>query len=269
MENIFEFDDYKAFLTQFLNSDRSLRGTQSAMARHLQCQPASLYQILKNKADLTEEQALRMTSFLKFDVDQRDYFLNLVRLGKASSVDLRAFFSSELARLKRARLNLKNRVDANEPVSDEAFWEYYVSTPIPAKIHVLTSSKKFQTSKAIAQRLSIDEDVVLATLRRLLQKELVSFRNEKWSFMNRSIHFAKESKQNQRLQINRRVEALSAVIAASDSEAVHFSSHFTIDASSLEKLHRIIADFVKSSQKVIHAGGTDESYVLNIDLFRS
>ena len=269
MESLFEHTDYKAFLGAALKKNGVVRGTQSTMARHLKCQPSYLYQVLKRKADLTEDQALRVTSFFEFDHSERDYFLNLVRYGKASSTELKTFFLAEIERQRLLRRNLKNSIAAEQPSADEVFWEYYVATSLPSQIHILTSSKNYQSLKAISLKLALPEEEVLRHLKRLLEKDLVGNKDRKWFYKNASNHFEKESKFNIRLQKNRLIDALNSINLSVEKDSVHFSSQFTIDSKSLEKLRALLADYVKSSHKIIHLAGTDEAHVLNIDLFRS
>lgn len=51
------------------------------------------------------------------------------------------------------------------------------------------------------------------------------------------------------------------------SSNTHFSTLFTLDKDSLKKLQDLIANFVQEAHGLIHKGGSDEAYVLNLDLF--
>ena len=48
---------------------------------------------------------------------------------------------------------------------------------------------------------------------------------------------------------------------------LHFSTLFTLDAEALAQLRTMVTNFVESAQTKIHQGGSDEPFVLNIDLF--
>jgi len=267
MTNIFEYTDYKAFLEAALKSSTAKRGLQSAMSRHLGCQASYLYQVLKGKAELTEDQAFKTTTFFKFNELERDYFLCLVRFSKATSPELRKFLSSEIEKKSAQYADLKNRVNAPHAPVDDAFWDYYFATTLPSSIHILTSSENYQTVKALAQKLCVSEEEVLNHLNRLEEKKLVRHADKKWQYAHSSIHFANDSKFNQQLQSGRRVQALSTLEKVGATQNTHFSTLFTLDKESHKKLQDLIAKFVENAHGVIHKGGTDEGYILNLDLF--
>jgi uncharacterized protein (TIGR02147 family) len=269
MANVFEYKNYKTYLETVLKSSTSQRGLQSAMARTLGCQASYLYQILKGKADLTEDQAFKATLFLKFNEAERDFFLCLVRKAKASSPELREFLENEIEVKMAQHQDLKNRVNAPLAPADDQFWESYFSSVIPSHIHILTSSKKYQSVKSLAQKLSLPEEDVLQHLHRLQEKNLVEHVDKKWVYANSSIHFAKDSKFNRQMQQSRRIEGLNLLNQALQKDNVHFSTLFTLDRESLKKLQDLIAQFVESAHHLIHEGGTDEAYILNLDLFEA
>ena len=267
MANIYEYRDYRKFLSDVLKSNSARRGIQSSMARHIGCQASYLYQILKGKADLTDDQAYKVTTFLKFSGPERELFFCLVRRAKASTPELQKFLSNDIERRVTEHLDLKARVGASLP-PDNGFWDYYFFTCVPSFIHILTSSKNFQTTKALAQKLSLSEETILYHLKRLNEHKLVDYRDMKWVYACSSIHFEKESRHNHQMQINRRLQSLAFLNQHSAGEdSVHFSTLFTLDPKSLQKLKMILADFVEKAQQTIHDGGTDDAFVLNLDLF--
>lgn len=267
MTSVFEYRNYKTYLEAVLKSESSQRGIQSAMARYLGCQAAYLYQVLKGKAELTEDQAFKTTLFLKFNEEEREYFFCLVRYAKASSLELRRFLEKEVERKIQNHKDLKNRVDAPRPHEDNEFWDYYFSSIIPSSVHMLTSSKKYQNIKNLAQKLFLSEEEILFHLHRLHERKLVHFDGKIWTYANSSIHFPKDSKFNHQMQKSRRIQCLSVLNQSLQDENVHFSSLFTLDGESLEKLRSLIGDFVQNAHGIIHQGGMDEMYILNLDLF--
>jgi uncharacterized protein (TIGR02147 family) len=263
--SVFDHSSYKDFLKELIHSKGSERGIQSKLARHIGCQASYLYQVLKEKAELTEDQAFKTTTFLNFNSSERNYFLSLVRMSKASSIELRDFLLQEIQLLKIAELSLKNQADAETAQSNDQAWDYYFSSDLPSLIHVLTSSEKFQTLDAIAKKIGISNSVALLHLNRLSEFGFVSAKNKKWQYSTPSIHLPKESKHNLIMQLMRRSQIVSSVLNASEDSS-HFCSLFTLDKASYKTLRQNISDFIKKSQKLIHLGGTDEAYVLAIDL---
>jgi uncharacterized protein (TIGR02147 family) len=264
--NIFNHLNYKEFIQIAASPEQGGRGTQSRLAKSMGCQASYLYQVLKGKADLTEDQAFRATIFFGFNEREREYFIALVRTVRASSGEYREFLNRQIQRLREEDLDLKNKADSKSAPADNEAWEYYFSGTLPSLIHVLTSSEVFQSSAAIAKRLRVPTKTVDTHLAKLAKFDFLKRSNEKWVHNSPSLHFAKDSKHNLILQLMRRAQASSSLVAA-NPESTHFSSLFTLDRESFEKLRKEIAEFVLRSQKLIHQGGTDNPYVLSLDLF--
>jgi uncharacterized protein (TIGR02147 family) len=271
MKNVFDFRDYKDFLRTLVRSKESPRGTQSQLAKHLGCQSAYLYQVLKGAGNLTEDQAYKVTTFLGLSAAERDYFLLLVRLAKAGSAELRSFLMSEIHRRRSEELDLKNKIVAEAPPDNDAAWNYYFSGALPSLIHIATSSPKYQTPEAIARKLKIDVKTTSSHLTRLMGFGFVSLSEKKWHYNSPSFHFAKDSRHNLAMQVIRRSQAFSSLLGVQggdqSAERVAFSSLFTLDKKSHEELRGIVSRFVENAHKVVHGGGTDEIYVLSLDLF--
>jgi uncharacterized protein (TIGR02147 family) len=261
---VFEYRNYKDFVRSVT---RSRRGAQSDLARHIGCQAAYLYQVLNGKAELTEDQAYKVTTFLDFRRGERDYFMSLVRLSKASTSELRTFLKSEIDRLQDEELHLKNKADSEKPKDDDELWNYYFSDSLISLIHILTSSDKYRTAESIAKRLHVSNSkVVLEHLKNLSTYGLVKQEGKRWLFSSPSMHLPKDARHNLTLQLMRRSQVMNSILTQ-DAESTHFTSLFTLDLATYQKLRMEISEFVHRSQKLIHQGGSDEAYVLCLDLF--
>jgi uncharacterized protein (TIGR02147 family) len=279
MKNVFDFKDYKEFLRKVVGAKESPRGTQSQLARHLGCQSAYLYQVLKGSGNLTEDQAYKVTTFLEFTPAERDYFLLLVRVAKAGSAELRGFLSTEIQKRRDEELDLRNKTEAQTPPDNEAAWSYYFSSSLPSLIHIATSSPKFQTVEAIARKLKVEAKIVRAHLGRLLSFGFVNLHEKKWIYGSPSFHFAKDSRHNLALQLMHRSQAVSSLLndpgsnhgssqgSSHGSNHVAFSTLFTLDKKGYEDLRGMVSRFVENTHKTVHGGGTDEIYILSLDLF--
>lgn len=263
----FQYTSYKDYLRNQFQSPDSPRGLQSRLATHLECQSAYLYQVLKGSGHLTEDQAYKVTTYFNFSYWEQQYWLLLVRLEKASTPDLRKYLEAEIKKCRAEELNLKNKADSEVATDETAVWDYYFSSLLPSTIHLLTSSNKYQTVDAIAKKIGSDTQTVKSHLDQLFSYGFVKMKDKKWHHASPSYHFPKNSKYHHGVQIMRRSQTLSKLLAQPSADDTFFSSCFTLDSESYEKLRLKVADFVKTSQKIIHAGGTDEPYILSIDLF--
>ena len=270
IKSLFEFPHYKDYLRHRIHAKGSQRGLQSALARHLGCQASYLYQILKGKGELTEDQAFRATSFFKFNEAERRYFLLSLRIAKAASPELVRYLSEELRSLVEQQMDLKNKVDSSLARDDEKAWRYYFSSDMPSLIHIMTSSDKYRSIEALAKKLNVPADVIARNLEELEQHGFVTQKSGSWSHASPSIHFPKNSPFNLNLQLIRKTQAMHSVMRANElpnALSLHYSSLFSVDRKSLEQLRLMVSEFVENTQKKIHDGGTDEVAIFCIDLF--
>ena len=236
------------------------------MAKHLGCQSAYLYQILKGKGDLTDDQAFKVTTFLGFNKAEQNFFLLNVRLAKAGSLELRNFLTEEISKILQEEQDLKNKADSVLAEKNEDVWNYYFSGSLPSLIHIMTSSNAFRTSENIAKYLQISNKLANDHLKSLNEFGFVISKAGKWYHASPSIHIPKQSHHNINLQAMRRSQVLDSIFKA-NSDSIHFSSLFTIDKHSLESLRLMISEFIQNAQKAIHRGGTDELHIMCLDFF--
>lgn len=267
MHSTFKYMDYKDFLRNVLHDKDARRGSQANLAKSLQCQSSYIYQVLKGKGNLTDDQAYGVTEFFKMCALERDYFLLLVRYSKATSTELKKFLTGELKKLQNENLQLSNKSDAVKLDSENQAWAYYFSSTLPSLVHILTSSNNYQTAEAIGKRLNISPEEIKTCLNELSRHSFVIYKDRKWKHNSPSFHLPKESPSNVSLQIMRRMQAVTSILKNSPTGSTHFSSLFTLDQDTFEKLRILVTDFIQKSQQKIHQGGCDEMYVLCLDLF--
>lgn len=231
------------------------------------CQPSYLLQVLKEKAELTEDHALKLCQHLGFEDAETEYFVLLVRLSRASTTELVQFLQKKRLSLQAAASEFGSKVDAHSLLDSEKFLSQYFATWVASTLHVATSSKKFQTASALATRFGLPEEVVDSTLRFLEKFDLVTRDGRTFTFEGGSVHLPRNSVLNVPHQTGRRMQALRSV-QLNDDEDVHFSSVFTLDRKTYVEVRKLVRDLVAESHRRIHAGGTDDVYGLCLDLFR-
>lgn len=264
---VFEFKNYKEFLNAQLHGASSVRGVQTRLAKHLNCQSAYLYQVIKGKAELTEDQAYGVTVFFDMTSLEQRYFLCLVSLSKAHTPDLQKYLQQYALQLAAEQTDLAASSNAKSANIDSAALDYYFSQSLPSVLHILTSSAQYQMEEALSKRLKIPKALVVHHLQKLSDFGLIEKKNERWIFKSASIHFPESSSHSLSQHLIRRSQAMSSLLHR-EKEDSHFCSLFTLDPESYQKLKKIVSEFVSKSQKLIHSGGTDEAYILVADLFK-
>lgn len=267
MISVFKYANYRELLKDLLYGPDSKRGDQSELAKAMGCQASYLLQVLKEKAELTEDHVIRLAHHLNLGDLQTEYFLQLLRISRAATKDLIQFLEKRRADLMRQQSDLENKVESRPLLDSEQFLSRYFSSWIPSTIHVATSSEKFQSPSAIAERLSLPINIVEDTLNFLEEYSLIKRRGKDFLFASGSIHLPRRSALNEAHQSGRRIQVLRS-IQQQNNESLHFSSVFTLDEKSFKELKHMMTQFIEGSHKKIHEAGTDEIYAMSMDLFQ-
>lgn len=263
----FDFDDYRTVLKELIHGRDAKRGKQTELAAAMGCQPSYLLQVLKQKAELTEDHGLKLCQHLGYDDEETEYFVLLLRISRAATSELVQFLQKKRITLQRESREIGPHVDAKALAESEKFLSQYFAGWIASTLHVATSSRKYQTNLALAERFSLPIETVDLALKFLEKADLVDRDGKNFSFSGASFHLPRTSALNTTHQTSRRLQALRS-IELNDEEDVHFSSIFTLDRKTYLELRKQVRDLIADSHRRIHAGGTDEVYGLCLDLFR-
>lgn len=264
--SVIQYNDYKEYLRAVIHSETSRRGLQTQLAKFLNCQASYIYQVLKGKADLTEDQSYMTTVFFNFTELEREYFLQLTRYSKVLLPQVKKHIESELKKMKEKSYELLEHADAKKPGLSEEAWTYYFSDYRHSFIHLLTESEKFQTVEDLSLKLNCSHKEIMERLKNLQKYGFVKYENQKWIKLTPSVHFSSNSNYNLNLHLLRRAQAINSIVK-NDSKSIHFSSLFMIDDETYEELRSVISSTISKVQRKIHSGGADNLSIFCLDLF--
>lgn len=267
MKNLFDYKSYRHYLADLCTSEDVKRGYQSQLARAAGCQAAYFSQVLKQKVHLTEDQIFSLSEELQLSSAEAGFLGLLLRYEKAGTEKLRKHLEREITQAKATQNKISSRVPADQIIHSAEDLGRYFSSWIPSAIHVITSSKNYQSLDRIAERLHLPKEEVKEILDFLVKMGWVQKTDQKYYYAGGNIHIPKESPMHSSMQTVRRHMTLNS-IAINPAEAIHFSSVYTLDEKSFEELKKITTAFVQKSAKLINAGGTEELYTLCVDLFK-
>lgn len=267
MKNLFDYKSYRQYLTDLCSSQGAQRGYQSQLARAAGCQAAYFSQVLKQKVHLTEDQIYSLTEEMQLAPAETNFLTLLLRFEKAGTEKLRKHLGREITQAKAEQNRLSSRVPADQIIHSQEDLGRYFSSWLPSAIHVLTSSKNYQSVDKIAERLHLPKEDVKEFLDFLVRMKWVQKTDQKYQYSAGNIHVPKESPLQSSMQMTRRHIAMNSIVL-NPADAIHYSSMFTLDLESFEELKKLTTSFVQKSAKAIDAGGTEELYTLCVDLFR-
>jgi len=266
MKPLVEYSNYRVYLNDLIYGPSTRRGFQTELAKAMGCQAAYLSQVLKDKAELTEDHALKLVTHLRFSDFDSEYFMLLLRMSRAATPELVQYLDQKRLEMARHSHELSHKIKAELASSSEkVLAEYFVSW-IPSTIHIATSCEKFQSPQAIARHLGLQLETVECVLRFLEQSHLVENRDGQYVFAGGSFHLPRSSPLDRTHQTNRRIQALQ-VIQKNCPENIHFSSLFTADQQAFLEVKKMILQYIEESHRKIHSSGTDNIYGMCLDVF--
>ena len=98
---IFEFNDYRLFLKQYIKSlPKHGRGQISLMADFLKITQPLMSQILSNDKILNLEQADLLAEYLQFNEIEKEYLFILVQIERSGRQSLKKYFTENREKVK-------------------------------------------------------------------------------------------------------------------------------------------------------------------------
>ena len=266
MKNIFEFTDYKEFLKELIVDKNAPRGYQSSLATAAGCQPAYLSQVLSGKPQLSEDNGIRISQFLKMTPLQTEYFLNLIRLGRSNDESFRKFIMEKIGRDQREQLNISQNIESGDAMKP-GFISSYTSDALVSLIHIMSFSENFRTLPQICARLDISESRALKVLKILESLDVIKIHDGVLTPQLQSTHVPTDSEFNRHFQIQRRLLAINSIQKCDLNQNIHYSSAFTVSEEDFQFLKSQIVSLISVLHKRIEASPSDDVYSICMDAF--
>lgn len=265
MTTVYDYRDYRRFLTESLGGKGRRTGQRGALARALGCQTAFLSQVLNGVANLTLEQAFKVNSHLGHDPQAAEFFLLLVQKERSGSVELKAYFQEKLAALLAKRSDIKSRIVKNKAISDADLAFYYSHWYVSA-IHVALSIANLQTAVELAAYFKLDDGVVRQTLEFLVSTGLAIETRGRYTIGPSHVHLPNESPFIKQLHANWRLRALQSMEHRRD-EDLHYSVTYSLSREDATKVRAQILDMIEKNMNVVRPSKEEVLFCNSIDFF--
>lgn len=264
-KSVFAFSTYKAVMKHFLTGEGN-RGRLSAAAEALGCQRPFLSRVILEELHLTPDHAFNLSRFLQLDADEREYFMSLVEVERAASLEYRNHHKQKLADLRRKHDSLHERTGRQSLTIDSDQTNYFASWTSTA-VHMLTAVPEYQTAGAISARLGLKEKTTLRQLEQLEKLGFVEHARGKWQYKTGESHAKKDSPLVLMHHQNWRSRA---VLDAHDfdEDGVHYTAVQTVSREDVAKLRTLMIDFIADSSRIAGPSNPEDAVVILCDFFR-
>jgi uncharacterized protein (TIGR02147 family) len=265
-QSVFDFYQYKQYLTERLGGPRSRKGLRLAVARELNCQPTFVSQVLNGSAHFSLEQAERISRFLSHTEDEREYFFLLIQKERAGTKELQEYFGGKVGELLAKRQVLTHRLGKDKALSlnDQAI--YYSSWHFAA-IHIAVTIPALRTREAIADFLKLPLAKVTRVLEHLIKTGLVIEADDGTFQPGLSrIRLGNDSHNIIKHHTNWRNQAVDSLDRENNFD-LHYSAVLSLSSADKVKLKDMILESLKGQLAVSDASSEEELFAYCIDFF--
>ena len=260
---VFEHANYRSYLKSVLleKNSKNPKFSQRAFAKFLIISPGQFNLVLQAKKHISEETALRISSCLKLDEKEADYFCHLVRLESAKSAETKQFIARKLEEIHPKQAFHTLSLDTFRVISD---WYHYA-------IMEMTTLDTFKADFSwIAKRLQISKPEVELALERLVRLELLEKKNNTWVKTNEFV-VAKSDVYNDALRKFHRqtLEKAMEGLTSHKADDMEFGAiTMSIDPSKLKEAKKRMKQFRLDMAKFLGRGSRTDTYQLAMQLFK-
>lgn len=265
-KTIFEYDNYKNYINGRIdNSPAKGRGLKLKLAEFLNCQTAFISQVLKGEPNFSLEHAVKLNSFFDHTKEESRFFLLLLQLERAGSLELQGFFKSEIKETLEKRSDLKYRFDIKHSLK-KVDQQVYYSSWMYSCIHMMIAIPEFQTPQAISRHLNIPREKTIEVITFLEETGLVEKKGAHYEIGVTKIHLAKDSPQIQRHHTNWRMQAIRS-IELNDSHDLHYSTVVSMAKADVPRIKETLIKAIEECRGVIRDSNEEKIQGICIDFF--
>lgn len=264
--NIFEFQDYKAYLGAWIVSQpNGGRGIKSRIAEHARCHLAYISQVLSGVSHFSLEQADALQPLLEHGEEEANYFLLLIEFARAGTPSLSKHFERRIQKVLDQRAQLKNRFTDKRSLNTEDQTIYYSHWAYIA-VHMAVLNPKLRTAGAIARYFDLSVSKISQILDFLASVGLV--KNERGVFAPGEvrIHLGHDSPMISKHHTNWRIQAVRSLERETQQE-LHYSGVISVSFANLPKVREVMIRTLEDVRKIVKDSEDDAVYCYSLDLF--
>ncbi|MGZ3744765.1 MAG: TIGR02147 family protein [Pseudobdellovibrionaceae bacterium] len=264
--SIYQFDDYKDFFNQWVESlPKQGHGEYRRVALALNVSTTMISQVFKGDKELSLELACELCEYLNLAEEEVDYFLLMVEHRRAGSLKLQKRLHKQIKERKEKAQKLENRLKKETEMSEEQRAIFY-SSWIYSGVRILASCDNFNDAAVIGQRLNLPRNQVQKILDFLLLHGLLVQKKGDLqlgptkTFIGASNLLTVKHHQNWRLQaFNRMVQ--------DDSRNLFYTGPMSLSPEVAEIIRQEISNLLDHIYKVVPPSASETTRCLNIDWF--
>lgn len=266
MNDFFKAETSTEAVKTLLSDTNPERGRARKVAEALGCHPTFVSQVALGKAWLNNDQAIAFCRYFQLGLEQTQFFLDLINKDRSASTHARDFFEQRLQEQRESRLNLKERFKNTHSLAPDDEVRYYESW-LSQVVHMLCKCEGSRNTLEIAKAIGIDQRIISEVLSDLERMGLISRTSSGIKCTESNIHLDKSSPAIRRLHAVWRVKTLEMMGAQRELPGLHYSSLFSCDIQTIEKLKILVTECIEQSRKMVIDAPSKTLGVFCVDLY--
>lgn len=262
---IYEFDTYRDYLATKLGAEGSRTGQRKHLAEYIRVHTTFVSQVLKRRAEFSLEQAELINEFLEHTEEESEFFMLLILKDRAGTQKLKNRFEKQIQIIREKRMNIKERIRANEKISDQDREKFY-SSYLYGAVHVLSSISQYQNLEAMAQALNLSRTRMREILDFLIRIGIIDEDKSKLTTGKNHIHLASNSELVLKHHANWRMNAISKLQFV-NKDNLHYSACLSLSEQDAYKVKESILENLKQNVEIISKSKEEIAYVMNLDFY--
>jgi uncharacterized protein (TIGR02147 family) len=262
--SIYKYIDYKAYLREvFLKSEN--RGLMTEAAEVLVCAKSYLSRVLREKMDLSLDQAYRLGNFFSLQKNELEYFCLLVDLGRAQSSEYKTHLRHKIQELKLQHEESQTR--GAHPVqtlsdTDIEYYSYWLLIPL----HLSTSSKNGISLSEAREKFCLPESSLKMAFQYLLDRKWIRETKGRYYFETGSQYLPHNHPLLTMLHRSLREQAMANSYHKNPTD-IHYSLWQTMSQDDYLKIRDLLLSAVDKANKIAQPSNSERVVGFNIDFF--
>lgn len=258
--------DYRSALRKWV-ADRPNRGRGElkTMAEKIGVPSPVFSQILSGSRELSEDHAYILANYMELTDLEKEYFLCLVQIGRASHSEYKDHLNKKLTQIRERALKLFKPIELENALSEKDQSEFY-STWLYSAIRLFCGINRGATFDEICNEFRIPKDRGIRLLQFLIRTGLVEIKNNVYQLGPMRLHLSKDSANLSKHHSNWRIRAMERSSNLKDEELM-FTAPMMIGQKDFQQLRERMINLVQEVSEVVKDSPSEKLVCLNLDFF--
>lgn len=265
--NLFDNDNYRNIIRNWVKSQPSKGRGQLLEMAELIGTPASVFsQILGGQRDLLPDHAFLLADHMGLLSLEKEYFITLVQIEKASHHQYKKFLKEKKEQLKSESLNLSKRVP-HEKILDEKEQQEFYSTWLYSAIRLSCGIGNGFSAEEIKRKFHLSQQRTIHMLDFLVRTGLIIQKEGAYHMGPQRTFLARNSPMIGRHHSNWRIKAIERANDLAENELM-FTGPLTCSQRDAAQIREKLAKLIQEISDIVKDSPSEELIYFGLDFLQ-